>query len=242
MGRRQRGNHKGCPYKAAPAGGWWVDGRRWGLAAGAADAFEAGGTVRAFDAGLELVVGAGVLVSTVVPPASWQLDVAGYGVTEVLAIGAGGGFNAGLQVSVPVVVPSLAGAAAGGGPSSERAPRVALGGFLVTVGRAGGQVGRQSVLENGGQGTPFPGPAAAAFLLGELKDALRGYAGDAVFAVGQPAFLPRRKAAETALALGAVVLGAVAVVMGVGVVIDLALGPGVGLVEGAVEGFAAVGG
>ena len=110
------------------------------------------------------------------------------------------------------------------------------------MGRAGGQVGVKSVLDNGGQGTPFPGPAAAAFLFGEFKDAFRANAGDAVFAVGEPAFLPGGEAAEAALALGAVILSSVAVVVGVGVVINLALGPGVGLVEGAVEGFAAVGG
>ena len=78
--------------------------------------------------------------------------------------------------------------------------------------------------------------------MGELKDAFWAYAGDAVFAVGEPALLPGGEAAEAALPLGTVVLGAVAVVVGVGVVIDLALGPGVGLVEAAVEGFAAVGG
>ena len=85
-------------------------------------------------------------------------------------------------------------------------------------------------------------PAAAAFLLGELEDALRGDAGYSRFAVGEPALLAGGEAAEAALALGTVILGAVAVVVGVGVVIDLAFGPGVGLVEGAVEGFAAVGG
>ena len=89
---------------------------------------------------------------------------------------------------------------------------------------------------------PYGFPAAAAFLLGEFKDAFRADAGDTVFAIGEPAFLPGGEAAEAALPLGAVVLGAVPVVVGVGVIIDLALGPGVGLVEGAVEGFAAVGG
>ena len=79
-------------------------------------------------------------------------------------------------------------------------------------------------------------------MLGEFEDALRGDAGDAVFAIGEPAFLTGGEAAEAALALGAVVLGAVPVVVGVGIVIDLAFGPGIGLVEGAVEGFAAVGG
>ena len=213
-----------------------VDG--WGLAA---DAFEAGGGVGAFEAGLELVVGAGVLVSAVVPPAIVHSDAAGYRVAEVPAIGAGVGFDAGLQVIDPVVEPSLAGADDDVDPVSERGLRVGFGVWHATVGCAGGQVVGQSVLENGGQGMAFPGVGVGlSFPVGELKDAFRGDAGDASFAVSQPALLPGGEAAEAALALGTFILGAVAVV--VGVVIDLAFGPSVGLVKAAVEGFAAVGG
>ena len=132
-----------------------------------------------------------------------------------------------------------------GGPSTPQVgANQAAGGSRIYL-RPSLRVGNNAIIGIGRAAAnldPDGFPAAAAFLLGEFKDALRGDAGDAVFAVGEPAFLAGGEAAEAALALGAVVLGAVPVVMGVGVVIDLALGPSVGLVKAAIEGFAAVGG
>ena len=130
MGWDDRGRD-GATTRVAPigwgrAGSWGGGRRRWGLAA---DAFVAGGGVGAFVAGLELVVGAGVQVLTVVEAEEVVcLDAAGYGVAEIPAIGAGVGGDAGLQVIAPVVQPSLASTASGVDPESERVVRVVLGG------------------------------------------------------------------------------------------------------------------
>ena len=223
----------------------------WGLAAAFADGFDAGGGVFAGAEGYEVELGRSSYQEAFVPGFGAG-DGGGVGSPAVaLVLAESGGFA--LEVGGEYII-GAGGAGvsvlADGGIKLRLPDRKTLAepgagkgalSALVIVGAAG--IAFAGLDEAGGVGGEVAADGyffAAAGFLGELKDALAGDAGYAGFAVGEVAFLGGQKAAEAAVL--AVIDGVVAFVAVFAGLPGFGFGEGVGLVDGAVEGFAAVGG
>ena len=222
-----------------------------GLAA-ADDGFGAGGGVGADPVGAENpLVGLSTLIEVFGLLPTFGCGV-GFGIYGPLVTqGAAGrpGFGLGpagkVGIAAALVVVVKLGVA---GRAADVAPRIVAVAVNVALScrKGRGSAGNRGVgssprgIGSAGVVEAFDDFLAAALFLGELKDAFAGDAGYAGFAVGEVAFLGGEEAAEAAvLALVDGVVAFVAVFAGFP---GFGFGEGVGLVDGAVEGFAAVGG